>query len=100
MSGVLRAVVERFKHQSENFRHRKKNPATKKSGGMNLLLVNPCMVNGLAHCYHLGESTVIFRSIRSDFGVLFLFLMKLNSPRWDAAFCGVVSWAILFGHIP
>ena len=29
--------------------------------------LNPLMTNGLFHCYHLGESTVIIRDIRSDF---------------------------------
>ena len=23
-----------------------------------------------------------------------------NSPRWDAAFCGVTSGAIMFAHVP
>ena len=58
------------------------------------------MTNGLSHCYHLGESTVIIRNIRSDFEFLFHFdvtpLSIQNSPRWDAAFCGVTSGAILF----
>ena len=34
------------------------------------------MMNGLAHHYHLGESTVIFRDVRSDFEFLFHFSMK------------------------
>ena len=27
-------------------------------------------------------------------------LSKQNSPRWDAAFCGVTSGAILFAYVP
>ena len=38
--------------------------------------VNPFMTNGLSHCYHLDETTVIIRSIRSDFEFLFHFPMK------------------------
>ena len=37
---------------------------------------NPYLMNGLSHHYHLGESTVIIRGIRSDFEYLFHFLMK------------------------
>ena len=55
------------------------------------------MTNGLSHPYHLDESTFIFRGIGSTvFLLLFFFsfsdevhLSKQNSPRWDAAFCGV-----------
>ena len=32
-----------------------------------LLFINPYLTNGFAHRYHLGESTFIFRGIRSDF---------------------------------
>ena len=28
------------------------------------------------------------------------FLSKQNSPRWDAAFCGVTSGAMLFAYVP
>ena len=28
---------------------------------------NPYLTNGISHHYHLGESTFIFRGIRSDF---------------------------------
>ena len=34
------------------------------------------MRNGLAHQYHLGEPTIIFRGTRSDFEFLFHFSMK------------------------
>ena len=37
-------------------------------------LVNPFMTNGHVHHYHLDESTVIFRGIRSDFEFVFHFL--------------------------
>ena len=30
-------------------------------------LVNPYLTNGFYHHYHLGESTFIFRGVRSDF---------------------------------
>ena len=29
--------------------------------------INPYLTNGFSHYYHLGESTFIFRGIRSDF---------------------------------
>ena len=35
--------------------------------------IYPLMTKGLAHHYHLGESTVIFRGIISDFEFLFHF---------------------------
>ena len=38
--------------------------------------INPLLTNGLAQRYHLGESTSIFRVIKSDFKFLFHFLMK------------------------
>ena len=45
----------------------------------------------------------VFRVIRSDFKFLFRSSMKFlvskqNSPRCDAAFCGVASGAILFAY--
>ena len=36
-------------------------------------------------------STFIFRGVS---------LCKQNSPRWDAAFCGVTSGAMLFAYVP
>ena len=39
-------------------------------------LVNPSVLNGISHPYHLGESTSIFRGNRSDFSFLFHFSMK------------------------
>ena len=29
----------------------------------------------------------------------FMFTSKQNSPKWDAAFCGVTSGAILFAYV-
>ena len=67
--------------------------------------IKPYLMNGFSHHYHLGESTFIFRGIRSDFLNFNQFfyensLSKQNSPRWDAAFCGVASGAILFAYVP
>ena len=70
-----------------------------------ILSVNPYLTNGFSHYYHLGESTFIFRGARSDFLFFIQFfdeipLSKQNSPRWDAAFCGVTSGAMLFAYVP
>ena len=35
------------------------------------------MTNGFSHPYHLGESTFIFRGVRSDLELLFHFSMKI-----------------------
>ena len=65
-------------------------------------LINPFLTNGLSHHYCLGESTFGFRCFRSDFYSVFdgISLCKQNSPRWDAAFCGITSGAILFAYVP
>ena len=34
---------------------------------LSLITFNPYLTNGFSHHYHLGESTFIFRGIRSDF---------------------------------
>ena len=52
--------------------------------------INPYLKNGFSHHYQLGESTFIFRGVRSDFYFLSHFfdeisLCKQNSPRWDDA---------------
>ena len=39
-------------------------------------VVNPYLTNGFSHHNHLGESTFIFRGVRSDFKILFHFSMK------------------------
>ena len=60
--------------------------------------------NGLAHHNHLGESTVILGASRVILIFISFFdevpISKQNSPRWDAAFCGVTSGAILFAYVP
>ena len=66
--------------------------------------LNPLVTNGPSHCYQLDESTFIYRGIRSDFFFVISFfdenrISKQNSPRWDAAFCGVPSGAILFAYV-
>ena len=70
-------------------------------------LINPYLTNGFSHRYQLGESTFIFRGVRSDFYFFSISffdeissLCKQNSLRWDAAFCGVISGAILFAYVP
>ena len=55
---------------------------------------------------NLDESTLIFRGIRGDFSNFLISFFdgihvnKQNSPRWDAAFCGVISGAILCLYVP
>ena len=56
------------------------------------------MKNGISHPYHLDEATFISRVIRSNFSFL-IHESKQNSPRWDAAFCGVTSGTILFAYV-
>ena len=31
------------------------------------IMFNPYLTNGFSHCYHMDDSTFIFRGIRSDF---------------------------------
>ena len=64
--------------------------------------IKPLVTNGLSHPYHLDESIFIFRSIWSIFISFFNEnnVSKQNSPRWEAAFCGVTSGAILFAYVP
>ena len=40
------------------------------------LLITPYLTNGFSHCYQLGESTFIFRGVRSNFYFLSHFSMK------------------------
>ena len=62
---------------------------------------NPLVTNGFSHPYHLDQSTFVLRGFRSNFSFFDENLVsKQNSPRWDAAFCGVISGAILFGYVP
>ena len=59
-------------------------------------LINQYLTNGFSQHYHLGLS--------ASSGVILNFIpffdeippSKQNSLRWDAAFCGVTSGAILF----
>ena len=65
----------------------------------------PLMTNDLSCPYHLDESTVVFSGIGRNFSFLFSFfdentMSKQNSPRCDAAICGVTSGAILFANVP
>ena len=41
-----------------------------------LLVLNPYLTNGFSHHYQLGESTFIYRGVRSDFYFLSHFSMK------------------------
>ena len=41
-----------------------------------IFILNPLVVNGLSHPYHLDESTFIFRGVGSNFSFLFHFSMK------------------------
>ena len=55
------------------------------------LMFNPLVTDGLSHPYHLDESTLIFRGIRSNFSFFISYfdenrVSKQNNPRWDAAF--------------
>ena len=63
------------------------------------IVINPLVTNGLSHPYHWDESIFILRGTRSIFFIFISFfdeihVSKQNSPRWDAAFCGVTSGAI------
>ena len=66
---------------------------------------DPLVTNAISHPYHLDESISSLRGIRSIlFSFLFHFSMKIMSanriaPRWDSAFCGVTSGAILFAYV-
>ena len=55
--------------------HSKSNQQTLKAI-MSEPVFNPYLTNGFSHHYHLGESTFIFRGVRSDFYFLSDFSMK------------------------
>ena len=55
------------------------------------------MINWMSPLSFLGVLGVIFIFI-SFFDEISL--SKQNSPRWDAAFCGVTSGAMLFAYVP
>ena len=66
--------------------------------------LNPYLTNRFSHHYQ-GESTFILRGV--TVGVMFIFLIsffdeislcKQNRTKWDAAFCGVTSGAMLFAY--
>ena len=62
------------------------------------------MKNGFSDHYQLVESTSIFRGVGSDFFFISFFdeisMCKQDSPRWDAAICGVASGAMQVAHVP
>ena len=70
-----------------------------------VILLNPFLTSRFSHHYHFGKSTFILWGVGSNFLILISFfdeisLIKQNSPRWDAASCGVTSGAILFAYVP
>ena len=61
-------------------------------------MINPYLTNGFSHHYQLGESTFIFRGVRSDFYILSDFSMKFlcanriapdGTPRSAASHLGL-----------
>ena len=65
---------------------------------LNKSTFNPYLTNGFSHHYHLGQSTLIIRGIRSDFEFLFHFSMKFllanriapdGTPRSAASHLGL-----------
>ena len=54
--------------------------------------LNPDLMNGCAHHYHLDESTFIL----GVSGMIFNFHINF----WNVAFCAIVSGAILFAYVP
>ena len=64
------------------------------------------MTNGFSHPDQLDESIFICKGVRGTVIIHFISffdevpLSKQNSPRRDAAFCGVTSGAILFDYVP
>ena len=56
------------------------------------------MTNGLSHHYQLGESTVIFRCVRSDFEFLSYFSMKFLQANRIAQMGRRVLWRHIWGN--
>ena len=56
---------------------------------------SPIFINWMSPLSFLGVFGVIFISFFHEIS-----LCKQNSPRWDAAFCGITSGAILFANVP
>ena len=57
-------------------------------------------MNRHSHPYNLDESIFILGALVFSFFIAVfdeIHVSKQNSPRWDAAICGVTSGAILFG---
>ena len=68
-------------------------------------MLNPPVTNGFSHPDQLDESIFILGVLGVYYSFLFHFfdeipVRKQNSPRYDAAFCGVTSGAILFANAP
>ena len=57
--------------------------------------LKPYLTNGFSHRYHLGESTFIFRGVRSFFYFLSYFSMKFLCANRIAP-----DGAILFAYVP
>ena len=58
---------------------------------------SPIIINWVSPLSFLGASGVILNFIPFSDDIP---LSKQNSPRWDSAFCGVTSGAILFAYVP
>ena len=64
--------------------------------------LNPYLPNGFSHHYQLGESTFVFRGVRSDFyfSMKFLCANGIAPDGTPHSSCGVASGAILFAYVP
>ena len=60
-------------------------------------MFNPIVTNGISHPYQAGESTFIFRGVRSNFLIFMSFFDEIHVRK---AFCGVTPGAILFVYVP
>ena len=60
---------------------------------------SPIIINWVSSLSLLGVLGLFFILFFSQF-FDDNYLSKQNSPRWDAAFCGVTSGAILFANVP
>ena len=64
------------------------------------IIHNPYLTNGFSHHYNLGESTISFRGVRSDFYFLSHFLMKFLCANRIAPDGTPHCGAILFAYVP